>query len=353
MLTTPSLYLTAKDRWDAVCARDAGADGAFVFAVATTGVYCRPQCAARRPLRRNVHFFDTRLAADAAGYRPCKRCRPDGSSAHEATLAVIERACRTIDAAAVAPSLAELAAAAGHSTSHFQRVFTRVVGVSPREYAAAKRDAQLRDALPAQSRVTDAIYEAGFGSSSRAYTVAGQTLGMTPRAFGNRGQGEAVRYTALATPYGWIGVAATDRGVAAIELADDRSTVCAAIAKRFERADLMQDDAALRDIVAAVVRYIERPAAGLTLPLDVQGTAFTRRVWRALIAIPPGQTATYTQIAATIGQPTAARAVAAACAANPVALAVPCHRVVPASGGSGGYRWGPERKRALLAAESK
>lgn len=351
-MMTEAIYQTADQRWDAVCARDAGADGAFVFAVSTTGVYCRPQCAARRPLRTNVRFFDTRGAAESAGFRACKRCRPDGLSQADEALALVARACRTIEAAAEPPSLAELAAAVGKSPFYFQRVFKRIVGLSPREYAAAKRQEQLRAALPAHARVTDAIYDAGFGSSSRAYDIAPAALGMTPSAFRDRGRGEAVRYAALSTPYGWVGIAATQRGVAAIELGDDRETVCARIAKRFERADLVHDDTALRGALAAVLDYIERPAAGLALPLDVQGTAFARRVWRALSQIPPGQTATYGEIARAIGQPSAARAVAAACAANPAALAIPCHRVVPASGGTGGYRWGAQRKRALLAGES-
>lgn len=345
-------YFTVDERWDAVCARDARADGAFFFGVATTGVYCRPQCAARRPLRTNVQFFETTERARAAGFRACKRCRPEGRSTADDTLTLVDRACREIEAAETPPTLAELAATAGKSPFHFQRLFKRIVGVSPREYAAAKRDEQLRSALAERERVTDAIFEAGFGSHSRAYELAPAALGMTPAAFRARGRGEMVRFTALPSAFGWIGVAVTARGVASIELGDERAAVCARITERFAQADLTEDDGALEAVIAAIVRYIDRPPEGLALPLDVQGTAFARRVWRALTQIGPGETATYAQIAAAIGQPAAARAVASACAANPVALAIPCHRVVPAKGGPGGYRWGAQRKRALLAAES-
>jgi AraC family transcriptional regulator of adaptative response/methylated-DNA-[protein]-cysteine methyltransferase len=344
---------TAHERWAAVCARDARADGTFVFAVRTTGVFCRPPCPARRPRRTNVEFFDGADAARAAGYRACKRCKPDGRSTQDELVALVDRACRTIEAAETAPSLAELAAAAGKSPFHFQRVFKRVVGVSPREYAAAKRIEQLRSTLPAHGRVADAMYEAGFGSSSRAYSQAASTLGMTPSVFRAGGRGERVRFAVAESSAGWIAVAATQRGIAAIDLADDRAIACARIQKRFWAADLAEDEAELRDVLDAILHSIEQPVAGLDLPLDVQGTAFSRRVWRALTQLGPGQTATYGQIADAIGRPGAARAVATACAANPVALGIPCHRVVPAGGGSGGYRWGTARKRALLDAESR
>jgi AraC family transcriptional regulator of adaptative response/methylated-DNA-[protein]-cysteine methyltransferase len=323
-----------------------------VFAVRTTGVYCRPQCSARRPLRANVRFFADAATARAAGFRACKRCRPDGRTAHDDLLASIDRACRTIETAEREPTLAQLASAAGKSPFHFQRAFKRIVGVSPREYAAAKRAEQLRRILPGRGRVSDAVYDAGFGSSSGAYSVAASTLGMSPAAFRAGGRGERVRFTTAETALGWIAVARTERGVAAIQLDASREAVSAGIAKTFAAADLAEDSAELSDVLAVILRYLERPAAGLDLPLDVQGTAFSRRVWRALTQIPPGQTATYAQVAAAIGRPGAARAVAAACAANPAALAIPCHRVVPAAGGSGGYRWGAARKQALLDGES-
>ena len=340
------------ERWEAVCARDARADGTFVFAVRTTGVFCRPQCAARRPRRENVEFFPTAEAARAAGYRACKRCRPESRSMEDELVALVDRACRTIEAAETPPPLAELAAAAGKSPFYFQRAFKRIVGVTPREYAAAKRAEGLRQALPAHPRVVDAIYDAGFGSSSRGYSLAASTLGMTPSAYRAGGQGERVRFAAVSSALGWIAVAMTARGVAAIELGDSREAVCARISTRFAAADLAEDHTELHAVLAAILRYTEQPRAGLDLPLDVQGTAFARRVWRALTKLAPGETATYAQIAAAIGRPGAARAVASACAANPAALAIPCHRVVPAAGGSGGYRWGAARKRALLEAES-
>lgn len=338
--------------WEAVCARDARADGTFVFAVRTTGVFCRPQCAARRPRRENVEFFATPEAARAGGYRACKRCRPEGSSPDRDLVALVDRACRTIEAAETMPSLGELAAAAGKSPFYFQRTFKRIVGLTPRDYAAAKRAEGLREALPAQARVADAVYEAGFGSSSRVYSLAASTLGMTPSAFRAKGQGERVRFAAAPSALGWIAVAVTGRGVAAIELGDSREAVCTRIGERFAAADLAEDQSELRAALAAILRYVEQPRAGLDLALDVQGTAFARRVWRALTQLAPGETATYAQIAESIGRPGAARAVASACAANPAALAIPCHRVVPAGGGSGGYRWGAARKRALLDAES-
>jgi AraC family transcriptional regulator of adaptative response/methylated-DNA-[protein]-cysteine methyltransferase len=352
MMTIIDTDSTARERWEAVCARDARADGAFVFAVRTTGVFCRPQCAARRPLRENVEFFATVDDARGAGYRPCKRCRPESRSMEDELIAVVDRACRTLEEAETVPSLAELAAAAGKSPFHFQRTFKRIVGVTPREYAAAKRAEGLRLALPAHARVVDAVYDAGFGSSSRAYSLAATTLGMTPSAYRAGGEGERIRFASGESALGWIAVAVTARGVAAIELGDSREAVCARINERFAAADVIEDRTELQTVLGEILHYLEQPRAGLDLPLDVQGTAFARRVWRALTQLAPGQRATYGQIAETIGNPGAARAVASACAANPAALAIPCHRVVPASGGSGGYRWGAARKRALLDAES-
>lgn len=342
----------ASERWDAVCARDARADGTFVFAVRTTGVFCRPNCAARRPLRANVEFFAEPQAARAAGYRPCKRCRPEDGSERAMLAQMIGRACRAIDDAEIEPTLSELAASVGLSAFHFQRTFKRIVGVSPHDYAGAKRAERLSRTLPDHARVADAVYAAGFGSSSAAYSQAAATLGMSPSAFRDGGRGERIRFAARQTAIGWIAVAVTKRGVAAIELGDDRAVVCAGVTARFPTADLAEDETELGPALAAILEYLARPQSGLDLPLDVQGTAFRRRVWRALTQIAPGRTATYAEIAAAIGEPRAVRAVAAACAANPAALAIPCHRVVPKRGDSGGYRWGAARKRALLDAES-
>jgi AraC family transcriptional regulator of adaptative response/methylated-DNA-[protein]-cysteine methyltransferase len=343
-------FLTEADRWEAVCARDAAADGAFLFAVRTTGIYCRPHCAARRPLRANVEFFERASEAEACGYRACKRCVPDGVP-EAAQIALIDAACREIESAEKVPTLAQLAALAGRSPFHFQRLFKRIVGVSPREYGAAKRAEQLRAGLAAQRSVTTAIHDAGFGSSSRAYDIAPRTLGMSPGAYRDRGRGVRMTFAVAQTPLGWIGIAATDRGVAAIELGDARDIVRDRIRDRFAHADLIEDNVSLRDKLDSVLAYIERPSAGLHLPLDVQGTAFQHRVWRALTEIAPGQRASYADVARAIGAPSAARAVATACAANPAALAIPCHRVVRGNGEIGGYRWGEARKRVLLEAE--
>jgi AraC family transcriptional regulator, regulatory protein of adaptative response / methylated-DNA-[protein]-cysteine methyltransferase len=344
-------FLTADDRWDAVCARDSAADGAFLFAVRTTGVYCRPHCAARRPLRQNVDFFDRATEAEAAGYRACKRCVPNGVP-EAAQITLVDAACRAIEDAEQLPTLRELAAGAGRSPAHFQRLFKRIVGVSPREYGVAKRAERLRAGLATQPSVTTAIHNAGFSSASRAYDAAPQTLGMSPGAYRDRGRGIRVMYTIVQSALGWIGLAATDRGVAAIELADDADAVRACFLARFANADLVENDPALRANVEVVLAYLKRPRAGLHLPLDVQGTAFQQRVWRALTDIAPGQRATYSDVARTIGAPKAARAVAMACAANPVALVIPCHRVIRSDGTLGGYRCGENRKRVLLEEEA-
>ncbi len=336
----PTQFGRDDERWDAVCRRDVAADGFFVLAVRTTGIVCRPGCPARRPRRENVEFFATLEAAVAAGFRACKRCKPAGSPPRDELVELVAQACRTIDAAETAPALNELAAAAGKSPFYFARSFKRIVGMTPREYARARRAEQLRGTLPAHRRVSDAMYEAGFGSSSIAYSQAAASLGMAPAVFRAGGRGQRMRVAATSTRLGWVAVARTERGVAAVELGDSGDEVRARIAARFSAADLQEDAVDLGPILAAIVAYIERPARGLDLPLDVAGTAFTRRVWLALTQVRPGQTATYGEIARSVGRPGAARA-------------SPCHRVVPAAGGTGGYRWGADRKRQLLDDESE
>lgn len=338
-------------RLAAVRARDAAADGTFLYAVATTGVYCRPSCAARPARPENITFHADGAAARAAGFRPCKRCRPDEPTLTERQASLVAEACRAIDAAEVAPSLGTLAAAAGLSPYHFHRVFKAQTGVTPKAYATARRADRLRAGLDCGARITDAIYDAGYGSSSRFYESAGERLGMTPRAFRDGGRDTELRFAVAPCSLGNVIVAASRRGIAAIELGDDPETLEAGLAARFPKARLIGGDAAFADLVARVVAFIEAPAAGLDLPLDVRGTAFQEQVWRALRAIPAGRTATYTEIATSIGAPRAVRAVAQACAANPTAVAIPCHRVVRADGSLSGYRWGVERKRALLARE--
>ena len=350
---TESRYASDEARWQAVCTRDRAADGQFFFAVATTGVYCRPNCAARQPRRENVRFFDTIADAEAAGFRACKRCRPTGRSIEETQADAVRRACRMIDEAETPPALAGLAEAVGMSPFHFHRVFKAALGVTPKDYAAARRIERLKQELGDGTPVSQAIYGAGFGSSSRLYETTHATLGMTPAAFQKGAKGKRIDWTVTRTTLGPLLIAATADGVCMIEFGADETTLEAELAARFPSADRSRADQTLADHVATIAAYIETPSRGLSLPLDVQGTAFQRRVWRALQAIPPGRTQTYGEVAAALGQPTAARAVARACATNELAMAIPCHRVVGAGGKLAGYRWGLERKQALLAGEKK
>lgn len=352
-MSDPSPYATDASRWAAIAGRDQKADGVFLVAVRTTGIYCRPDCPSRMPKRRNVEFFDTRAAAEAAGYRPCKRCRPDAESPRRARARLIAGACRSIEEAEQPPPLKELAAAAGLSPWYFQRQFKEIVGVSPKRYAAAQRDRRFRDRLGAAGSVTEAIYDAGFGSASRAYDGARERLGMTPSAYRDGASGEDIRYVVASCSLGWIAVAATARGICAIEFAEAPEELRQRLAERFPKAELNPGDRRFADWVATVTAFVESPRRGLDLPLDIRGTAFQRRVWEALRKVPPGSTVSYGDLAQRIGQPTAARAVAGACAANPIALAIPCHRAVCADGAPGGYRWGTARKRTLLEREKQ
>ncbi|MBI1181263.1 MAG: bifunctional DNA-binding transcriptional regulator/O6-methylguanine-DNA methyltransferase Ada [Alphaproteobacteria bacterium] len=336
-------------RWRAVAARDRSADGAFVYAVETTGVYCRPGCASRRPRPENVRYFAGAAEAEAAGFRACRRCRPDGA---EPAAAAVTAACRTLEAAEEMPALAALAESAGLSLSRFQRLFRERAGVTPRAYFAACRDGRARTALASGAGVTAALHEAGFGSSGRFYEAAPAMLGMTPGAFRAGGAGETVRFALGHCSLGEVLVAGTDRGLCAIELGDDPAALLAGFQHRFRRARLEGGDAAFEDRVARVVGFLDDPAAGLGLPLDIRGTAFQRRVWQALTEIPAGQAVTYAELAQRLGVPRAVRAVAGACAANRLAVAIPCHRVVRTGGGLAGYRWGIARKRALLDREA-
>jgi len=337
--------------WAAVENRDAGADGSFYYGVRTTGVYCRPGCPSRRPLRANTAFFATTSEAEAAGLRACKRCRPTDASTASRHIAAIEKACALLRTSETIPSLGELAAAAAISRFHFHRVFKQVTGATPRDYARTHRLGLLAQRLDAGEKVTEAIYASGFGSSSRAYEAAPAALGMTPGARRRAGDGETIRYVTVATPLGWALVAATARGVCLTALGDDRERLAAMVRERFPAALLVAEDAALKDWAEQIVRFITDPGQTPDLPLDIRGTAFQTRVWRALQRIPLGRTATYAEIARALGQPKAVRAVAQACAANNLALLVPCHRVIREDGDLAGYRWGLERKRALLERE--
>lgn len=339
------------ERWQALRLRDKHFDGEFVYAVRTTGVYCRPSCASRPARRENVVFFDTTHQAAAAGYRACRRCQPDGPSLdarrHEAVL----QACKALERSASGIKLAELAQAAGMAAHHFHRVFKAVTGVTPKAYFQALRARRVQTALQGADTVTQALYDAGFNSSSRFYEGEGASLGMSPRAFRTGGAGQQIRYAVEPCALGVILVAATPKGVCAIEFGDSAHALVQRLHARFPKAGFEPGDPDFRGWVGCLLQYVERPQGALDLPLDVQGTAFQRQVWDALRAIPCGQTSTYSDVARAIGRPKAVRAVASACANNVLALAVPCHRVIRGDGQLAGYRWGVERKAELLQRE--
>ncbi len=341
-------------RWDAVVAKDASADGRFYYAVKTTGVFCRPSCAARLPNPRNVAFFTSCDAAKAAGFRPCKRCKPTAPSLAARHAAAITQACRRIETAEVPLSTSQLAETAGLSSFHFHRLFKSATGLTPKAYAQAHRAGQLRDALPKSASVTAAIFDAGYGAASRFYEKSDEILGgLNPRDYRRGGAGADIRFALSNCSLGIILVASSDKGVCAIALGDDQEALCRDLMKRFPNARRLSRDAEYQKTVAKVIALVEQPQKGLDLPLDVRGTAFQERVWRALRKIPPGRPITYTELAEQIGAPAAVRAVASACASNTIAVAIPCHRVVRKGGSLSGYRWGVERKKKLLQREAK
>jgi AraC family transcriptional regulator of adaptative response/methylated-DNA-[protein]-cysteine methyltransferase len=346
-------WRTDEARWSAVQSRERAADGAFFYAVRTTGVYCRPSCAARSPLRGNVEFHATAAAAQAAGFRACKRCRPGEPGLAARRAATIAAACRLIEQSEALPRVADLAAAVAMSRFHFQRVFKEVTGLTPQAFAREKRTARLREQLSKGAPVTEAIYAAGFNSSGRFYAEAGKTLGMPARDYRAGGANAAIHFAVGECSLGAILVAASERGVCAILLGDDAGELAHELEDRFPKASIEPGDRDFEQWVARVVGLVEAPQVGCDLPLDIRGSAFEQRVWRALRDIPLGSTASYAQIAAAIGAPTSVRAVARACAANALAVAIPCHRVVRSDGDLAGYRWGIERKRALLDAERR
>lgn len=346
-----SAYQTDDDRWSAVSARDSKADGVFFYGVSTTGVFCRPSCASRMPRRENVEFFATADAARAAGFRECKRCRPDGLPRE---FAIVERARAALDADPSARmTLAQLSDAVHVSPFHLQRLFTRVMGLSPRQYQAARRGAALRDALQRGEPVTRAALDAGFGSSSRLYSNVAGELGMTPSTYRSKGAGLTVHYGCAPTALGYVLIAATDKGICRIAFGDDAGALVAELRDMLANAALTEDRARVAPFIAQVEAYLDGSRETFELPLDVAATAFRQRVWDALRRIPYGETRTYTDIAESLGEPRAVRAVASACASNPVALAIPCHRVIQKGGALAGYRWGLERKAALLEAEAR
>lgn len=340
-------------RWEAVVRRDKRADGEFVYAVRTTGVYCRPACPARTAKRQNVEFFDTSDLAAAAGYRACKRCKPDAPSQEQRRTALVIQACKAIEQSASALSLRQLARQAGLSPHHFHRIFKDVAGLTPKAFYKSVQARRVAASLQSAHSVTDAIYEAGFNSAGRFYEGAGAMLGMSPSAYRKGAAGEHIRYAVEPCALGLIIVAATPKGVCAIEFGEAAPALVDRLSERFPKARFEPADAEFKDWVTRVLGYLDQPRGALDLPLDVRGTLFQHRVWRALREIPAGRTASYGEIARRIGQPKAQRAVAQACASNQVAVAIPCHRVVRSDGDLSGYRWGVERKAALLRRESE
>lgn len=338
-------------RWQAVCHRASSAEAPFVYAVRTTGIYCRPDCTARRPLRKNVEFYASPAQARAAGYRPCLRCHPDAADPLAHVTEAIAHACRLIREADTPPDLAELSQAARMSPSHFHRMFKSTVGITPKAYASSVRAERSRRMLRTATTVTAALHDAGYGSHSSFYGDRAKSLGMSPTRHRSGGTGETIRYGISECWLGLVLAAATSQGVCAILLGDDREALSAEVAKLYPSARLLEADTDLARLLARVVELVQVPARSVELPLDIRGTAFQRRVWDALLAVPPGSTVTYAELARRIGAPRAVRAVGNACAANPLAVAVPCHRALRSDGTITGYRWGPARKRSLLAAE--
>jgi AraC family transcriptional regulator of adaptative response/methylated-DNA-[protein]-cysteine methyltransferase len=337
--------------WDAVAARDRSMDGVFYYAVLSTGIYCRPSCASKRPRRENVVFFRAREAAERAGFRPCKRCKPEAGAASDPNGQLVDKVCRYIDAHPDEPATLEaLSRALGMSPFHLQRTFKARTGITPRAYSASRRLDSLKAGLREGHSVTRSLYDAGYGSSSRLYERASAQLGMTPSRYRRRGAGVKIHYTLASTPIGKMLLASTERGICSIQFGDSAATLEEKLRAEYPQAEITRSDRKLTEEIRAM-REIIGGNSTEPLPLDIQATAFQRRVWEELQAIPRGATKSYSKIAADIGHPKAARAVARACATNPVAVVIPCHRVVREDGTMGGYRWGVDRKKRLLALE--
>lgn len=343
---------TADPRWAQVLARDKSADGKFWYSVATTGVYCKPSCPSRTANPKNVQIHDTLKSATTTGFRPCKRCNPDRPSQDCENAALIAKVCRLIEESEEELSLEKLAESAGRSASYFHRVFKSGTGLTPKDYAAAHRAKKVREGLATGQSVTEAIYDAGFNSSGRFYEKSTDMLGMTPSQYRNGGTNEEIKFAVADTSLGAILVASSKKGVASILLGDDPDELVRDLQDRFPKAKLIGADPDYETLVARVVAFVEAPQIGLNLPLDVRGTVFQQRVWQTLQQIPVGKTVSYSEIARRIGAPKAVRAVAGACAANNLAVAVPCHRVIRNDGSPSGYAWGIERKRKLLDREA-
>jgi len=349
----PQQFNTDEARWKAVSENNADADGVFYYAVRTTGIYCRPSCTAKLPNRNNVEYFAACGDAEKAGYRACRRCRPTSASKGEEAAQKIVHACRIIEERETVLKLDELAARVGLSPYHFHRLFKKMVGVTPRQYAARQQSRRFRDSLESGSSVTDAIYAAGYGSSGSAYDKRRNQLAMPPSVYRGGAAGVTITWGIARCFLGWVIVAATERGICAIMFADEPEVLPGLVQQRFPRARLHEADKGFATLLTEVVDFIEEPKGAFQLPLDIQGTAFQQQVWEALRQVKPGETLSYTEVAERIGKPRAVRAVASACAANKLAVVIPCHRVLTKGGNLGGYRWGSERKRRLLEAEQE
>lgn len=344
-------FFADDEKWNALVQRDMQSDGAFFYGVLTTGIYCRPICPSRLPNRKNVRFFSTREEAENGGFRPCKRCHPNNKDWQDSQTRVVINACRIIENADTLPKLEEIAEKAGLSSFHFHRIFKRIIGITPKQYAMEIRLKRIRSCLQSRQTITEAIYDSGFETSSRFYEKSTAVLGMSPAAYKNGAPDINIQYTVVQSFIGWVLVAWTEKGVCAVTLGDTPEELKEDLYRRFSKATFMDPDSNFKNIVVKVLSIPD--GRRFELPLDIQGTAFQRSVWDTLQKIAPGSTASYAEIATRIGKPSAARAVACACAANPVAVVIPCHRVVRSDGNLGGYRWGIERKRLLLAKENK
>jgi AraC family transcriptional regulator, regulatory protein of adaptative response / methylated-DNA-[protein]-cysteine methyltransferase len=340
------------ERWNAIVNRTASADGTFLYAVKTTGIYCRPSCASRQPKPDNVHFFRDCDAAETAGFRACKRCQPRSASPQQQQATMIATVCEQIITADHPPSLDQMAAIAGLSPSHFHRLFKAIVGITPKQYATTHRAKLVRQHLQQKDTVTEAIYDAGFATSSNFYGQSAAMLGMTPSTYQRGAIDVAIRYTVHPCWLGFVLVAATAKGICAIAFGDDTETLIQQLRADFPKANFCGADRQFEDWVAQVLKLIAAPQTAIDLPLDIQGTAFQQQVWQALRTIKPSTTVSYAEVAQRIGQPKAVRAVANACGKNQIAVAIPCHRVIGSDGSLRGYRWGHDRKQKLLTQES-
>ena len=349
-----AMFVADDDKWNALVQRDMQSDGVFFYGVLTTGIYCRPICASRLPNRKNIRFFNSWEEAENAGFRPCKRCHPNDRDWRDSRIRAVLNACRIIEDADIPPKLEEIAYKSGLSPFHFHRLFKKITGITPKQYAMEVRLKRVRSSLQGRQTVTEAIYNSGFETSSRFYEKSTAALGMSPSVYKNGAPDINIQHAVVQSSIGWVLVAWTEKGVCAVMLGDTPEELKADLYRRFSKAKFKDPDADFEDILAKVLAIIEAPdSRSFELPLDILGTAFQRSVWDALQKIAPGSTASYAEIATRIGKPSAARAVARACAANPVAVVIPCHRVVRCDGKLGGYRWGIERKRRLLSKENK